>query len=95
MADNSVFITGIADGAIEQALGDLPQWATQSTAEAIEGILQKTLDLQTKALSQIVKKATSGDNSLDTKELNDEFGKMVKDLKENNFVTRNHSYKNT
>ena len=82
MADNSVFITGIADGAIEEALGDLPPWATQSTAESIEGILQKTLSLQTKALSQLVKKATSGDGSLDTKEVNDEFAKLVKNLKE-------------
>jgi hypothetical protein len=84
MADNSVFITGIADGAIEEALGDLPQWATQSTAESIEGILQKTLSLQTKALSQLVKKATSGDGSLDAKEVNDEFAKLVKNFKEEN-----------
>lgn len=67
MADNSVFITGVADGAFESALGDLPPWATQHTAESIETILRKTLSLQTKALSQLVKKATSGDNSPDAK----------------------------
>ena len=40
--------------------------------------------MQTKALSQLVKKATKGDNSVDTKEINDEFEKLVKNIKEEN-----------
>lgn len=84
MADNSVFITGAADGAFEKALGDLPPWATQNTAESIEGILRKTLNLQTKALSQLVKKATAGDGSPDAKKVNDEFEKLVKNLRDEN-----------
>lgn len=84
MADNSVFITGAADGAFENALGDLPPWATQDTAESIEIILRKTLNLQTKALTQLVKTATGGDNSLDTQSVNDELLLLTKNLHNEN-----------
>ena len=84
MADNSVFITGAADGAFEKALGDLPPWATQNTAESIEGLLRKSLNIQTKALTELVKKATAGDKSPQAKKLNDELDKLVKNLKEEN-----------
>jgi hypothetical protein len=57
MADNSVFITGVADGAFEQALGNLPPWATDETADRIAGILEKTLKLQTDAFKDLVKSA--------------------------------------
>jgi hypothetical protein len=57
MADNSVFITGVADGAFEKALGSLPEWATQDTSEKIQEILNKTLKLQTNAFKELVKSA--------------------------------------
>ena len=84
MADNSVFITGVADGAFEKALGDLPPWATEDTASSIEGILRKTLNLQTKALSQLVKNFGSGNLGSDSKKLNDELDKLVKNFHEEN-----------
>lgn len=81
MSDNSVFITGAASGAFTDALSGLPPWATEDTASRIEGILRKTLNLQTKALTQLVKNATgSGGNSLNPKDANDELDKLVKNL---------------
>jgi hypothetical protein len=83
MADN-IHIASVADGAFENALGDLPPWATEDTALSIEGILRKTLNLQTTALTQLVKKATKGDNSIDAKETNDELAKLTKNLHDEN-----------
>jgi len=82
MADNSVFIAGVADGAFEKALGDLPAWASQKTALDIEAVLRKTLALQTTALTELVKQATKGDNSIDTKAVNEGLAKLVKNLKD-------------
>ena len=56
MADNSVFITGAADGAFADALNGLPPWATENTALAIE----KQLRSQTKSLSELVKTFSKG-----------------------------------
>ena len=83
MADN-IHIASVADGAFEKALGGLPPWATEYTALSIEGILRKTLKLQTTALTQLVKKATKGDNSIDAKAANDEFAKLTKNLADEN-----------
>ena len=55
MADNSAFITGVADGAFEDAFGDLPPWATEDTLETIEGILSSTLDFQKKSFTALMK----------------------------------------
>ena len=59
MADNSTFITGVADGAFdgafEDAFGDLPAWASDITARNIQGVLSKTLDLQTKSFTKMIK----------------------------------------
>jgi len=79
MADNSVFITGIADGAIEDALASLPAWANQETAKSIETILLKTLQLQTKTLSNLASKSGKG---LDTKEVQTELDKLGKSIGE-------------
>ena len=87
MADNSVFITGAAEGAFTDALKELPAWATENTAESIEKILKKSLDIQTKALSQLVKGAGGGAGSLspeDAKKANDELAKLSKNLADEN-----------
>ena len=82
MADNSVFIAGVADGAFENALGGLPPWSTEKTAVTIEGILRKSLGIQTKLLSEAIKcckGAGSGSVSSDeVKKVNDELGKLLK-----------------
>lgn len=80
MADNNVFITGVADGAFDA----LPEWATQDTAEHIEKILTESLKIQTKALTQMVKTATAGGTGLSQKELEDageEIQKLTKHFK--------------
>ena len=84
MADNSVFITGVSDGAFEKALGDLPPWATENTAASIESILKKTLKLQTETLTELVKKTTSSGSTLDVNQLNDELTTLIRNLREEN-----------
>jgi hypothetical protein len=83
MADNSVFITGAAEGAFAEALNGIPPWATQKTAEDIEKALNKILGVQTKALAQAIKccKGAGGDGSSNSKTVNDELDKLVKNLK--------------
>jgi len=85
MADNSVFITGAAEGAFVEAMEGLPPWATQKTAEDIESILRKSLGIQTKALSELVKCCGGkGQSPEEIKKTNDELGKLVKNLKKEN-----------
>ena len=88
MADNSVFIAGVADGAFENALGDLPPWATEDTAFTIEGILRKSLGIQTRLLSEAIKcckGAGSGKLSAEeTKQVNNELDKLFKHLEKQN-----------
>jgi len=85
MADNSVYIAGVADGAFENALGDLPPWASEDTALSIETILRKSLGIQTKMLSEAVKSVKSaGSGSLspdDIKQVNNELDKFHRQLK--------------
>lgn len=85
MADNSVFINGVTDGAFEEAFGNLPPWATQSTAERIQSVLEKNLPSQTKLLEEIVKSASAKGMSPDQlKKLSDEIDKYLKNLKKIN-----------
>lgn len=90
MADNSVFIAGVADGAFENALGALPPWATEKTAFTIEGILRKSLGIQTKLLSEAVKccKGAGGGagtiSAEETKKVNNELDKLFRNLKRDN-----------
>lgn len=83
MADNNVFITGVAEGALDS----IPKWATQATAEDIEQLLSKILGIQTKALSQMSKAAAgtgTSPSSKDIKDANDEIEKLAKNLKKAN-----------
>jgi len=77
MADNSVFISGIADGALENELSKLPGWATESTAKNIQGILAKTYALQAKSFAELIKKNATG-GGLSPEEMAD-FNKQIKD----------------
>ena len=83
MADNSVFITGAAEGAFAEALNGIPPWATQKTVEDIEKVLNKLLGIQAKALAQAIKccKGAGGDGSGNSKTVNDELEKLAKNLK--------------
>ena len=76
MTDNSVFISGIAEGALEGELSKLPKWATDATAVNIQGILAKTYALQAKSFAELIKKNASG--GLSPKEMKD-FNKHIKD----------------
>jgi hypothetical protein len=91
MADNSVFITGAADGAFTEALSGLPPWATESTLFKIQGILEKTLQVQNKMLAEAAKKfgGKGSNNPETTKKYNDELEEAVKNLaKENSENTK-------
>lgn len=91
MADNSVFITGAAPGALAEAMEGLPTWATEDTAKSIELILKQSLGIQTKTLSEIVKKANSG--SLDPEQvekLNSELEDLIKNFQAENTQDRKH-----
>jgi hypothetical protein len=83
MADTSVFINGVADGAFVDALNGLPPWATEDTASQIEGTLKKLLGIQTNALSQLVKGAKAGGalNATQVQKTNDELDKFTRNLK--------------
>jgi len=89
MADNSVFVAGIADGAFKQALDGVPPWATQITAEKIESWLRKSYGKQSELLSQAIKccakKSTGeGPGSAEAKKVADEMGKLGRSLKNQN-----------
>lgn len=83
MADNSVFITGIADGAFEGVFEDLPPWATEGTADKMAGFLEKSLRIQKDTLAQMIKAAsgTAGVSPEDAKKAGNELEKLFKDLK--------------
>lgn len=84
MADNSVFITGAADGAFAKALDGLPPWATENTAKSIESYLKKSFDVQSKSLVQLIKSAKGGSGAMSPEELkkaNDELEVLVKSLR--------------
>lgn len=94
MADNSVFITGANKGAFKDALDGLPPWATEETAEKIEKVLRDTFKLQTKTLTELVKRASSGDNSIDAAALNDELELLVENLHNENAQDPNRRRRN-
>lgn len=81
MADSSVFIEGVGEGAFTEAFSGLPPWATESTAWKIQGILEKQLGIQNKMLAQLTRSAlsSSGDPATQAR-ANKEFEKYVKDL---------------
>ena len=78
MADNSVFITGAAEGAFGDALATLPQWATEKTALKISGLLQQ----QVKALNAVLRASGTGasSKSASTAEVESELAKLSKSL---------------
>ena len=78
--NNSVFITGIAKGAIEDALDSLPEWANQKTAASIEGILLKTLNLQTDTLTKLVKNGGKDGSKSDSKKLKTALDSLSDDI---------------
>lgn len=83
MADKSVIIEGIADG----AFGELPGWATEKTALELEKHLRKSFDVQAKMLSQLIKSAASKGTALtpeEVKKVSDEIDKWGKSIKRNN-----------
>lgn len=93
MADNSVFITGISDGAFADEISKLPPWATEVTAERIAGYLEKSLGIQKQTLAGLRNLAASGGSGsgsggslspADAKKVNDELEKLGKHLKVRN-----------
>jgi hypothetical protein len=86
MADNSVFITGAAKGAFQEAMEGLPPWATEKTAFKIQSLLQKNLGQQTKLLTDLVKKSggSSGMSPADATKFNSELDKLIKHLTDGN-----------
>lgn len=83
MADNSVFISGSATGALKEALDGLPPWATQNTAEQLEKYLRLSYGVQQKSLAQLVKTATAKGTGLSPAEIakaNDELDDLIKNL---------------
>lgn len=82
------FISGVAPGAFEEAFGELPVWASESTAVEIQTVLNKILKSQNDNLAQLKKCciSTSGNKMSPggLKEFNDELGKAGKTLKRQN-----------
>jgi len=88
MADNSVFIAGIAQGSFKEALDGVPPWATQATAEKIEGWLRKSYGKQAELLAQAIKCCGGGAGaSAEAKKVADEMGKLARSLKNQNEET--------
>jgi HPt (histidine-containing phosphotransfer) domain-containing protein len=89
MAENT-FITGVADGAFENALGDLPPWATQVTLEEVAVYLEKSLNIQTQGFRDLIdcckKKAgaAGGGDSERMKEFNMELDKTLRSMRRKN-----------
>ncbi len=87
MADSSVYIEGVAEGAFSEALNGLPPWATESTAWKIQGVLEKQLGIQTKFLAALNKSGGTGSKGFTPKQLqamSDEITKATKALKDAN-----------
>jgi hypothetical protein len=87
MADNSTYITGVAQGAFAEAYDGLPPWATEKTAMQIEKYLRKSLDIHSKTLLQLMKSAGAKGQSLtpeEMKKVSNELDKLSKNLKRTN-----------
>jgi hypothetical protein len=86
MADNSVFIDGVAEGAFAAAYEGLPPWATEKTAELIEAHLRRSLDIQKKTFDAL--KAAGGPGSRmssdNIQSVNDELERLARSLSRNN-----------
>jgi len=84
MADTT-FISGVADGAFEKAFGELPEWASEETALAIENTLNKILGVQSKTFAQLLKTSAGGGSSgglskKDVEDTNKELAKLSKSI---------------
>lgn len=76
MADNSVFIEGIAQGAFKEALDGVPEWATEKTAGDIVEWLKRSYGKQTALLAQAIKCCGGGAGGDEAKKVGDELGKL-------------------
>ncbi len=77
MADNSVFITGVASGAFSGDIKEnLPAWATEKTLVEIRKTLQVQLSLSKTLMSKM---ASGGAAGLNPKDVN-EFGKELREI---------------
>lgn len=81
MADNSVFITGAASGALSDALHGLPEWATEKTLKAIEGTLKKSLKISDQLLSKLGGGSNGGLSAKDISELDKVIAELTADAK--------------
>lgn len=84
MADNNVFITGAASGALSEALTGLPEWATEATLKRIETVLRKSAvsaDQTAKILKALAGKQLS---AAEMQKLNEEMKQYQKNLKDAN-----------
>jgi len=91
MADNTVYIAGVADGAFEKALGELPGWATEKVAKNIEKILEDSLGIQRQMLSEAIKcckGAGGGAGNIPTEEMGKVKGALDDLLKSLDHVTK-------
>lgn len=88
MADTTVFLTGIAPGVVAQGFSELPPWASEKTAMAIERHLKKSSTSLSQILTEIKKCcAASGTGTMspeDLKKFNEEIKKAGKGLKREN-----------
>jgi hypothetical protein len=86
MADNSVFITGIAEDTLANEIRKLPAWATEDTLSDISEFLEKSMRIQGKTLEGLNKLkgigggAGGGLSPADAKKVNDELEKLARNL---------------
>jgi len=92
MADTT-FISGVADGAFEKAFGELPEWASEETALAIENTLNKILGIQSKTFAQLLKTATAGGTGLSAKDVEDTNKELVKLSRQTNKLNEENTKK--
>lgn len=84
MADNSVFIAGIAQGALGEALSDVPPWATEKTAGDIVEWLKKSYGKQSALLAQAIKCCNGAGGALSTKAAEAELDKLERTTRNQN-----------
>jgi hypothetical protein len=85
MADNSVFITGIAEGSLEDTFGKLPPWASEVTAKSIENVLKKSLKFHADTFSELKKFLSNQGGkkgAIDPTKANNELDRLSRSLKE-------------
>ena len=90
MADNSVFITGAAPGALSEALNDMPAWATERTLTDIERVLQQSFNISKQLLTKLGKSGTAGMDPAAANELNNIIEELTKNSKKRNSEDENN-----